>query len=104
MGVPKNGVVAALACTESLTLNQSRWKTYHRMLEWKETYHRCWSGRRPTMDVGVEGDLPWMLEWKETYRGCWSGRRPTMDVGVEETYHGCWSEGGLPWILEWKEA
>ena len=56
------------------------------------------------MDVGVEGDLPWMLEWKETYHGCWSGRRPTMDVGVEETYHGCWSEGGLPWILEWKEA
>ena len=35
------------------------------------------------MDVGVEGDLPWMLEWKETYHGCWSGRRPTMDVGVE---------------------
>ena len=35
------------------------------------------------MDVGVEGDLPWMLELKETYHGCWSGRRPTMDVGVE---------------------
>ena len=47
------------------------------------------------MDVGVEGDLPWMLEWKETYNGCWSGRRPTMDVGVG---------GDLPWMLEWKET
>ena len=47
------------------------------------------------MDVGVEGDLPWMLEWKETHHGCWSGRRPTIDVGVE---------GDLPWMLEWKDA
>ena len=56
-GCSDDGVVAALACTESRTLNQSRWKTYHRMLEWKETPHRCWSERRLTMDVGVEGNL-----------------------------------------------